>query len=53
MMKIMSLGLRMVKKKTLKSVKSGLETHAYKLAKCELKFSFASWKYGHSKKVAS
>ena len=32
---------------------SGLEIHALKLAKCELKFSFASWKYRHSKKVAS
>ena len=32
---------------------SGLEIHACKLAKCELKFSFASWKYRHSKKVAS
>ena len=32
---------------------SGLETHACKLAKCELKFRFASWKYRHSKKVAS
>ena len=32
---------------------TGLETHACKLAKCELKFNFASLKYRHSKKVAS
>ena len=32
---------------------SGLEIHACKLAKCELKFIFASWKYRHSKKIAS
>ena len=35
------------------SVYSGLETYACKLAKCQLKFSFASWKYWHSTKVAS
>ena len=33
--------------------KAGLETYTCKLAKCESKFSFASWKYWHSKKVAS
>ena len=33
--------------------KPGLEIHACQLPKCELKFSFASWKYRHSKKVAS
>ena len=32
---------------------SGLETYAWELAKCELKFSFASLKYWHLKKVAS
>ena len=34
-------------------VLTGLETHTCKLAKCELKFSFASWKYWHSKKNSS
>ena len=36
-----------------KDTDTGLEIHACKLAKCELKFSFASWKYRYSKKVAS
>ena len=35
------------------SANPGLEIHACKLAKCELKFSFASWKYRHLKKVVS
>ena len=32
---------------------SGLETHACKLAKCELKFNFASLKYRHSVPLTS